>query len=306
MKSKLSLILLLSVYVSATDLTGYITVGTGYLSLKDNFLINSTNDNIASLNKKADSHNKYYVLPNVELKYGGYFVQGGEIGYSWKEDNKIYFVPKGYGVTQKFGDIFSYSLEQSKEEAYADVYAINSDKIVKNSKLTKLEIETEKVFDVLDINYQLVKIQLDDVVNADTKQSGINNVIELMYLLPNSTQLFKNKLGVVLGNGNYEGDSNDNISYGLKYDMKLLYNAEHIYMFKVDYRKYNFDTQNSYFNTIRDEKSFGASLIYTKLNFMNHKKVFFNVIGFVKNTDSNIEFFKNSAQSIAFTLGYKF
>ncbi len=313
MKTKLSLLLLLSAYVSAADLTGYIGVGTAYISQQDNFLKNSTNDTIDSLDKTADSYNKYYVLPTFDLQYGGYFAQvemedefGVNAGYSWKKDNKIYFVPKGFGITQKFENTFSYTIEQRKKAAYADVYAVNSDRIVKNATISKLELKKEKVFDILDINYKLVKTKLDDVVSADTKQSGIQNEIEFMYLLPNATKQFSHKIGAILGDGNFDGDSNDYYIYGLKYDMKLFYSSQHIYFVKANYKQYNFDTQNSYFNTIRDEKSFGVSMIYTKLNFMGNKKLFLNTIGFISKTDSNIEFFKKSTEGIAFNLGYNF
>jgi len=299
-----------SLLIAQSELTGSVGLGLGNLDVENNFFVHDDNDKISSINTEAKSINRNFVSPLLNLNYGSFSLNANaeeqRLSYSWKENNAVYLMSNGLGIEQEFDNKIFYGLDYSVEDMYINPYAINVNRKTDTAKILNLNLGVNELYDFLNIQYMHERLSLDDKVNKTEEQSYYKNQFNFMAKVLDFNENSNAHLGLIVGNGVYDGESNDYNKIGLKYEMELNFLNTHQVKLENSYEIYNFDEKNSYFNKERDEKVFAFKLIYNKTKFLNYKNVFLNTV-LIKNTrNSNIDFFKSNQELFLVSIGYRF
>ena len=299
-----------SLLIAQSELTGSIGLGLGNSNIENNFFVHDDNDKINSINTEGNSIDKNFVSPLLNLNYGNFSLYASaekqRLSYSWKKNNAVYIKLNGLGIEQEFDNKIFYALDYSVEDMYINPYAINVDRKTDSAKIINFNLGVNELYDFLTIEYMHEKLNIDDKVNKTEEQSYYKNEINVMAKVMDFSENSNAHLGVIVGNGVYDGESNDYNKIGLKYDMEVNFLNTHQVKIENSYEIYNFDEKNSYFNKERDEKVFAFKLIYNKTNFLNYKNVFLNTV-LIKNTrNTNIDFFKSNQELFLVSIGYRF
>lgn len=299
-----------SLLIAQSELTGSIGLGLGNSNIENNFFVHDDNDKINSINTEGNSIDKNFVSPLLNLNYGNFSLYASaekqRLSYSWKKNNAVYIKLNGLGIEQEFDNKIFYALDYSVEDMYINPYAINVDRKTDSAKIINFNLGVNELYDFLTIEYMHEKLKIDDKVNKTEEQSYYKNEINVMAKVMDFSENSNAHLGVIVGNGVYDGESNDYNKIGLKYEMEVNFLNTHQVKIENSYEIYNFDEKNSYFNKERDEKVFAFKLIYNKTNFLNYKNVFLNTV-LIKNTrNTNIDFFKSNQELFLVSIGYRF
>ena len=299
-----------SLLIAQSELTGSIGLGLGNSNIENNFFVHDDNDKINSINTEGNSIDKNFVSPLLNLNYGNFSLYASaekqRLSYSWKKNNAVYIKLNGLGIEQEFDNKIFYALDYSVEDMYINPYAINVDRKTDSAKIINFNLGVNELYDFLTIEYMHEKLNIDDKVNKTEEQSYYKNEINVMAKVMDFSENSNAHLGVIVGNGVYDGESNDYNKIGLKYEMEVNFLNTHQVKIENSYEIYNFDEINSYFNKERDEKVFAFKLIYNKTNFLNYKNVFLNTV-LIKNTrNTNIDFFKSNQELFLVSIGYRF
>ena len=299
-----------SLLIAQSELTGSIGLGLGNSDIENNFFVHDDNDKINSINTEGNSIDKNFVSPLLNLNYGNFSLYASaekqRLSYSWKKNNAVYIKLNGLGIEQEFDNKIFYALDYSVEDMYINPYAINVDRKTDSAKIINFNLGVNELYDFLTIEYMHEKLNIDDKVNKTEEQSYYKNEINVMAKVMDFSENSNAHLGVIVGNGVYDGESNDYNKIGLKYEMEVNFLNTHQVKIENSYEIYNFDEKNSYFNKERDEKVFAFKLIYNKTNFLNYKNVFLNTV-LIKNTrNTNIDFFKSNQELFLVSIGYRF
>ena len=299
-----------SLLIAQSELTGSIGLGLGNSDIENNFFVQDDNDKINSINTEGNSIDKNFVSPLLNLNYGNFSLYASaekqRLSYSWKKNNAVYIKLNGLGIEQEFDNKIFYALDYSVEDMYTNPYAINVDRKTDSAKIINFNLGINELYDFLTIEYMHEKLKIDDKVNKTEEQSYYKNEINVMGKVMDFNENSDAHLGFIVGNGVYDGESNDYNKIGLKYEMEVNFLNTHQVKIENSYEIYNFDEKNSYFNKERDEKVFAFKLIYNKTNFLNYKNVFLNTV-LIKNTkNSNIDFFKSNQELFLVSIGYRF
>ncbi|PHR72286.1 MAG: hypothetical protein COA66_06100 [Arcobacter sp.] len=299
-----------SLLIAQSELTGSIGLGLGNSDIENNFFVHDDNDKINSINTEGNSIDKNFVSPLLNLNYGNFSLYASaekqRLSYSWKKNNAVYIKLNGLGIEQEFDNKIFYALDYSVEDMYTNPYAINVDRKTDSAKIINFNLGINELYDFLTIEYMHEKLKIDDKVNKTEEQSYYKNEINVMGKVMDFNENSDAHLGFIVGNGVYDGESNDYNKIGLKYEMEVNFLNTHQVKIENSYEIYNFDEKNSYFNKERDEKVFAFKLIYNKTNFLNYKNVFLNTV-LIKNTkNSNIDFFKSNQELFLVSIGYRF
>ena len=299
-----------SLLIAQSELTGSIGLGLGNSNIENNFFVHDDNDKINSINTEGNSIDKNFVSPLLNLNYGNFSLYASaekqRLSYSWKKNNAVYIKLNGLGIEQEFDNKIFYALDYSVEDMYINPYAINVDRKTDSAKIINFNLGVNELYDFLTIEYMHEKLNIDDKVNKTEEQSYYKNEINVMAKVMDFSENSNAHLGVIVGNGVYDGESNDYNKIGLKYEMDVNFLNTHQVKIENSYEIYNFDEKNSYFNKERDEKVFAFKLIYNKTNFLNYKNVFLNTV-LIKNTrNTNIDFFKSNQELFLVSIGYRF
>ena len=299
-----------SLLIAQSELTGSIGLGLGNSDIENNFFVHDDNDKINSINTEGNSIDKNFVSPLLNLNYGNFSLYASaekqRLSYSWKKNNAVYLKLNGLGIEQEFDNKIFYALDYSVEDMYINPYAINVDRKTDTAKIINFHLGVNELYDFLTIEYMHEKLNIDDKVSKTEEQSYYKNEINVMAKVMDFNENSNAHLGVIVGNGVYDGESNDYNKIGLKYEMEVNFLNTHQVKIENSYEIYNFDEKNSYFNKERDEKVFAFKLIYNKTNFLNYKNVFLNTV-LIKNTkNSNIDFFKSNQELFLVSIGYRF
>ena len=267
-----------SLLIAQSELTGSIGLGLGNSNIENNFFVHDDNDKINSINTEGNSIDKNFVSPLLNLNYGNFSLYASaekqRLSYSWKKNNAVYIKLNGLGIEQEFDNKIFYALDYSVEDMYINPYAINVDRKTDTAKIINFNLGVNELYDFLTIEYMHEKLNIDDKVNKTEEQSYYKNEINVMAKVMDFSENSNAHLGVIVGNGVYDGESNDYNKIGLKYEMEVNFLNTHQVKIENSYEIYNFDEKNSYFNKERDEKVFAFKLIYNKTNFLNYKNVF--------------------------------
>ncbi len=309
-KSIFTLVICTNILFAQNEVSGSLGFSLGQMSISDNFYNTKDNDKISSLNKKGNKIDENIIFPLLNLAYGNFSLNGNineqSIAYTWSKDNAVYITSKGLGIKQSFESDIFYSLEYMLEDVYVNPYALNVKRKSVNAKLIELSLGKKEIYSFLDFTYHFKKININDEVNKSEKQSGYSNEINVMATLLQFNQNSFGAMGFILGNGVFDGNSNDYKKVGLKYEMEINFLNTHRIALENIYEVYTFDKKNSYFNTKRDEKVFSLKVNYSKSNFLNYKNLVFNT-DYIKNTrNSNIAFFKSNTDIALISLAYTF
>ena len=299
-----------SLLIAQSELTGSIGLGLGNSDIENNFFVHDDNDKINSINTEGNSIDKNFVSPLLNLNYGNFSLYASaekqRLSYSWKKNNAVYIKLNGLGIEQEFDNKIFYALDYSVEDMYINPYAINVDRKTDTAKIINFNLGVNELYDFLTIEYMHEKLNIDDKVNKTEEQSYYKNEINVMGKVMDFNENSDAHLGFIVGNGVYDGESNDYNKIGLKYEMEVNFLNTHQVKIENSYEIYNFDEKNSYFNKERDEKVFAFKLIYNKTNFLNYKNVFLNTV-LIKNTrNTNIDFFKSNQELFLVSIGYRF
>ena len=299
-----------SLLIAQSELTGSIGLGLGNSNIENNFFVHDDNDKINSINTEGNSIDKNFVSPLLNLNYGNFSLYASaekqRLSYSWKKNNAVYIKLNGLGIEQEFDNKIFYALDYSVEDMYINPYAINVDRKTDTAKIINFNLGVKELYDFLTIEYMHEKLKIDDKVYKTEEQSYYKNEINVMAKVMDFSENSNAHLGVIVGNGVYDGESNDYNKIGLKYEMEVNFLNTHQVKIENSYEIYNFDEKNSYFNKERDEKVFAFKLIYNKTNFLNYKNVFLNTV-LIKNTrNTNIDFFKSNQELFLVSIGYRF
>ena len=296
------------------ELKGYIGVAAGYYEQQDNFEDHSINHTIYSLDTKPKDFSRYLALPSMDLNYYDFYFKtvfkddfGVQAGYYFADGSSIFVLQNGFGISQEFEEqSFSYKLKQIKDDMYINPYLTNTNRAKKEATTNVLELKVEDIMDFIEIKYKYENINIDDELNNDAKQSGDKHDFSTMaYVIPFASIGFGG-FGLYGGLGNFDGDSNDYTKYGYKYAMQMQIAKKHQFQMELATSKYDFDTQNSYFNQIRDEKETLMKLIYMQESFLDRSDLFLNFIFVKQSLDSNIDFFDKDMKAVLFNIGSSF
>jgi len=309
-KSIFTLVICTNILFAQNEVSGSLGFSFGQMSISDNFHNTKDNDKISSLNKKGNKIDENIIFPLFNLAYGNFSLNGNvkeqSIAYTWAKDNTVYITSTGLGIKQSFESDIFYSLEYKLEDVYVNPYALNVKRKSVNAKLIELSLGKKEIYNFLDFTYHFKKININDEVNKSEKQSGYSNEINVMATLLQFNQNSFGAMGFILGNGAFDGNSNDYKKVGLKYEMEINFLNTHRIALENIYEVYTYDKKNSYFNTKRDEKVFSLKVNYSKSNFLNYKNLVFNT-DYIKNTrNSNIAFFKSNTDIALISLSYTF
>ena len=257
-----------SLLIAQSELTGSIGLGLGNSNIENNFFVHDDNDKINSINTEGNSIDKNFVSPLLNLNYGNFSLYASaekqRLSYSWKKNNAVYIKLNGLGIEQEFDNKIFYALDYSVEDMYINPYAINVDRKTDSAKIINFNLGVNELYDFLTIEYMHEKLNIDDKVNKTEEQSYYKNEINVMAKVMDFSENSNAHLGVIVGNGVYDGESNDYNKIGLKYEMEVNFLNTHQVKIENSYEIYNFDEKNSYFNKERDEKVFAFKLIYNK------------------------------------------
>ncbi|NQY23440.1 MAG: DUF2860 family protein [Campylobacteraceae bacterium] len=309
-KSIFALVLCTNILFAQNEVSGSLGLSLGKVSIRDNFYSTKDNDKISTLNKKAKKIDENIIFPLLNLEYGDFYLNGNineqSIGYSWTKDNAVYITSKGLGIKQSFENNMFYSLDYKLEDVYINPYSLNIKRKSKNAKLIELSLGKKGIYNFLDLTYHFKKININDEVNKSEKQSGYSNEVNVMATLLQFNQNSFGAMGFILGNGIFDGNSNDYKKVGLKYEMEINFLNTHRIALENIYEVYTYDKKNSYFNKERDEKVFSLKINYTKSNFLNYKNLVFHT-DYISNTrNSNIAFFQSNTDILLISLAYTF
>ena len=223
-KSIFALAICTNILFAQNEVSGFLGFTLGKVSMSDNFYSTKDNDKISTLNKKAKKINENFIFPLLHVAYGDIYLNGGvdgqNLGYSWTKDNAVYITNKGLGIKQSFENNMFYSLDYKLEDVYVNPYALNIKRKRVKAKLVVLSLGKKEIYNFFDFTYYFTKINIKDEVNKSEKQSGYSNEINTMGTV---IQFNKNsfvKVGVIVGNGIFDGNSNDYKKVGLKYEME--------------------------------------------------------------------------------------
>ena len=250
-KSIFALVLCTNILFAQNEVSGSLGLSLGKVSIRDNFYSTKDNDKISTLNKKAKKIDENIIFPLLNLEYGDFYLNGNineqSIGYSWTKDNAVYITSKGLGIKQSFENNMFYSLDYKLEDVYINPYSLNIKRKSKNAKLIELSLGKKGIYNFLDLTYHFKKININDEVNKSEKQSGYSNEVNVMATLLQFNQNSFGAMGFILGNGIFDGNSNDYKKVGLKYEMEINFLNTHRIALENIYEVYTYDKKNSYF-----------------------------------------------------------
>ncbi len=299
-------------FLYSQGLEGHIGIITGGMSIDSSFTVDDKNDRVESINSKPDNFTKTLVFPSLELDYNGVFVKtefgknmGAKAGYTWAEDSSIYALLTGFGFEQQLGEDFYYKVEKTKDDMYSNPYDTVVSRTEEEVDKIEAEVKISKILSVFALKYKFEDLDIDDQVNADAKQSGMEHDLELTaFVIPFSDNIFGG-IGVNVGSGDFDGDSNDYEKLGYKYMMRMMFGSAKI-MLELRKQSYSYDTANSYFEKIRDEEETSGFLMYMQDDFLGSKDMFLKTMLISSKRTSNIDFFEKSMVGAMVNIGYKF
>jgi hypothetical protein len=295
----------------ADGVSGYLGVGVSHMSIKDNFYHHKDNDKISSLKSSPKSEKETMPIPLVDMKYKNIFLESDleefdlNLGYNITNDLRAYITTKGIGADIKRDKLYA-NYKVYRDKMYTNPYQVGKDRESKYATNHKLKIGYSNIANIFGVEYKAHNIDIDDKLRADAKQSGTKHEMALMYHLPSPNDYSYANIGLLLGKGIFDGDSNDYNKYGLKYSMEWNFKEVNQLELEAVVAKYKFDKENSYFNKTRDEKEAKIYLSFTRDKFLCRKNLFANLTVGYNKLESNIDFHDKSNTFSAFSVGYKF